>query len=149
MVDWPKKETTWVNQRVLYVSIPFTWNLPSVKLNLQQKSLFWDRAVIGRISHCYLWRQVMKFKDINPGDKVWLEPFFSYYDGGWTAVRSSIVVELTKNGRIYLEGYERTVTAGDCYPTEKESLLAFRDDLSKQLYLISVAIGKIELSENR
>lgn len=29
------------------MSIPFTWNLPSVRSALQQKSFFWDRAIVG------------------------------------------------------------------------------------------------------
>lgn len=46
-MEWPKKHTAWIENRVLCVSIPFTWELPSVKADLQQRSMFWDRAVIG------------------------------------------------------------------------------------------------------
>lgn len=46
-VRWPKKETAWIADRVLYVSIPFTWRLPIVKDHLKSKDLFWDEAVVG------------------------------------------------------------------------------------------------------
>lgn len=45
--DWPKKETVWIQNRTLFVSIPFTWNLPQVRAMLRQRSLFWDNAVVG------------------------------------------------------------------------------------------------------
>lgn len=44
---WPKREFAWIEGRTLYVSIPFTWNLPRVRGNLMQKSIFWDRAIVG------------------------------------------------------------------------------------------------------
>ena len=47
MIAWPKKETTWISDRTLHVSIPFTWNLPTVKNKLKQTSFFFDRVVIG------------------------------------------------------------------------------------------------------
>lgn len=46
-MDWPKKEITWIQDRTLYVSIPFTWRLPRVKSILQQRSFFWDNAIVG------------------------------------------------------------------------------------------------------
>ena len=47
MNHWPKKETVWTEGRTIYVSIPFTWDLPDVKSMLQQRSFWWDRAVVG------------------------------------------------------------------------------------------------------
>jgi hypothetical protein len=37
----------WIWDRRLFVSIPFTWNLPEVKQFLMQKSAAWDDAVVG------------------------------------------------------------------------------------------------------
>lgn len=45
--QWPKKQTTWIQDRVFYVSIPFTWNLPTVRTLLLQRSIFWDSAIVG------------------------------------------------------------------------------------------------------
>lgn len=47
MIAWPKKETTWISDRTLHVSIPFTWNLPTIKNKLKQTSFFFDRAIVG------------------------------------------------------------------------------------------------------
>jgi len=47
LIAWPKKETTWISDRTLHVSIPFTWNLPTVKNKLKQTSFFFDRVVVG------------------------------------------------------------------------------------------------------
>ncbi len=46
-MDWPKKPTQWIQDRTLYVSIPFTWNLLEVKEMLRQRSFFWDKAILG------------------------------------------------------------------------------------------------------
>lgn len=46
-MDWPKAPTTWLEGRTLRVSIPFTWNLSSVKSGLRQTSFFWDVAEVG------------------------------------------------------------------------------------------------------
>lgn len=46
-VTWPKKPTAWIQDRVLYVSVPFTWDTPNVRETLEQRSILWDRAVIG------------------------------------------------------------------------------------------------------
>ena len=46
-MEWPKKPTSWIRERVAYISVPFTWNLPLLKAELQQGSLFYDRAVVG------------------------------------------------------------------------------------------------------
>ncbi|MBE3120315.1 MAG: hypothetical protein IMZ50_16380 [Candidatus Atribacteria bacterium] len=47
MADWPKGPYRWQVDDVLYVSIPFTWNLPTVRAELQQGSWLWNRAVVG------------------------------------------------------------------------------------------------------
>lgn len=47
MGDWPKGPTKWIANEVLYVSIPFTWNLPEIKSELIQGSFFWQRAIVG------------------------------------------------------------------------------------------------------
>ena len=45
--DWPKKEFSWIENKVKYISIPFTWDLQSVKNDLIQRSFLWDRAIVG------------------------------------------------------------------------------------------------------
>lgn len=47
--DWPRGPTWWIFQKTLYYSIPFTWNLPEVKLTLMQQPLFhiYNRVVVG------------------------------------------------------------------------------------------------------
>ena len=45
--QWPCASTYWIENRVLYVSIPFTWELPIVKNQIQQQSCFWDSVVVG------------------------------------------------------------------------------------------------------
>ena len=44
---WPKTRTAWIENRVLHVSIPFTWDLPKVRAELKQRSMLWDTAVVG------------------------------------------------------------------------------------------------------
>jgi len=44
---WPKKPTWWTEEGTVYVSVPFTWNLPSVAAQLRQRSFLYDRAVVG------------------------------------------------------------------------------------------------------
>lgn len=44
---WPKCPTQWLEDRTLYISIPFTWNLQTVKNQVLQQSFFWDRVVVG------------------------------------------------------------------------------------------------------
>jgi hypothetical protein len=46
-IEWPKKETTWIIDKTLFISIPFTWRLPVVRKFLLQKQLFSDKVVIG------------------------------------------------------------------------------------------------------
>lgn len=44
---WPKKCFSWVDNRTLYISIPFTWELPKAMLQVQQRSFLWDQVVVG------------------------------------------------------------------------------------------------------
>lgn len=44
---WPKKSVSWIEDRTLHVSIPFTWELPKVRGEIQQKSFLWDDVVVG------------------------------------------------------------------------------------------------------
>lgn len=44
---WPKGPTQWIVNRTLYISIPFTWDLPLIKRRICQRSFFWDRVVVG------------------------------------------------------------------------------------------------------
>lgn len=46
-MDWPKGPTYWIDNRILYASIPFTWNLISVKGELSQRNFDWDTAIVG------------------------------------------------------------------------------------------------------
>ena len=46
-IAWPKAPTSWIEQRIFYISIPFTWHLPQVKAHLMQQSFLWDSAVVG------------------------------------------------------------------------------------------------------
>lgn len=43
---WPKEPIYWIEESVLFVSIPFTWNLPNVKFRIKQKSLIPIKKVI-------------------------------------------------------------------------------------------------------
>jgi hypothetical protein len=45
--DWPKKPTQWIENRTLFISIPFTWNLPGVKREIMQRSFEWDTVTVG------------------------------------------------------------------------------------------------------
>lgn len=45
--DWPKKTVYWIEDRTLYASIPFTWELDEVASRIQQTSFEWDQVVIG------------------------------------------------------------------------------------------------------
>jgi hypothetical protein len=46
-MDWPGKYTTWTRERTLYISAPFTWELPTIRNEIMQRSLFWEDVVIG------------------------------------------------------------------------------------------------------
>jgi hypothetical protein len=45
--NWPKKPFSWSIGGILYVSVPFTWNLPELREALRQRSFLWDKCVIG------------------------------------------------------------------------------------------------------
>jgi len=46
-IEWPKGPTQWIEDRTLFVSVPFTWNLPAIKDELSAGSLLWDAAKVG------------------------------------------------------------------------------------------------------
>lgn len=46
-IDWPKGPTRWIEDRVLYVSVPFTWDLPKVVEEVKNPGLYWDSVVVG------------------------------------------------------------------------------------------------------
>lgn len=45
--DWPRGPSTWLDGRTLCVSIPFTWNLPEVRHDIEQGGLLWDNVLVG------------------------------------------------------------------------------------------------------
>jgi len=45
--QWPKGPTEWIEGRTLYISVPFTWNLPAVRTRLCQREFRWDWARVG------------------------------------------------------------------------------------------------------
>lgn len=45
--DWPRGPFTWSEGRQLFVSVPFTWNLPAVRQELEHGSLVFDHARVG------------------------------------------------------------------------------------------------------
>lgn len=46
---WPKKPVYWIENRTLFVSIPFTWELPGVYKKLKRRglSVSYDNAIVG------------------------------------------------------------------------------------------------------
>lgn len=42
-----KRPLIWQKNRTLYISITFTWDLPKIKAKLEQRSLFWEKVVVG------------------------------------------------------------------------------------------------------
>jgi len=46
MADWPKKPYYWAEADTGFASIPFTWNLPEVRSEIEQ-SLFWHKWIVG------------------------------------------------------------------------------------------------------
>lgn len=46
-MNWPTGPYHWIENQILYVSIPFTWNLPTMKTRLQQSSLFYKQVIVG------------------------------------------------------------------------------------------------------
>ena len=47
MIGWPKDITIWQEGRTGYMSIPFTWLLPSAKARIRQSDFFIDRWIVG------------------------------------------------------------------------------------------------------
>jgi len=47
MSDWPKGPTAWIEDRRLFISVPFTWNLYDVCTEVSQRSFLWDYATVG------------------------------------------------------------------------------------------------------
>ena len=47
MTTWPKQPVRWTEGRTLFVSVPFTWNLPGLRAIVAARSLWWDRAIVG------------------------------------------------------------------------------------------------------
>lgn len=45
--DWPRGPFSWSEGRHLFVSVPFTWNLPDLRRELEHGSLFWDGVTVG------------------------------------------------------------------------------------------------------
>ena len=57
--DWPKKTVYWIEDRTLYASVPFTWELNAVRQKLIQTSIEWDTAIVGGpgiylINECFI-----------------------------------------------------------------------------------------------
>jgi hypothetical protein len=50
----PKKPVKWIEDRILYISIPFTWNLPSIKSEIDQKNFLYDKIIIGGPAICLI-----------------------------------------------------------------------------------------------
>lgn len=46
-IDWPKRPTRWIEDRTLFVSVPFTWNLPPLRAELLQMDMHYERVVVG------------------------------------------------------------------------------------------------------
>lgn len=44
---WPKGPVSWVDDEKLLITIPFTWNLSKVKSDICQRSIFWDKVIVG------------------------------------------------------------------------------------------------------
>jgi hypothetical protein len=45
--DWSKGPTQWIENRTLFVSVPFTWNLPQLKIELQARDFQYDKVRVG------------------------------------------------------------------------------------------------------
>lgn len=46
-IEWPKKYISWIDKKILYISAPFTWELPKIRRLLIQKSFNWEKAIVG------------------------------------------------------------------------------------------------------
>ncbi|MCP4706983.1 MAG: hypothetical protein GY869_00020, partial [Planctomycetes bacterium] len=47
MNAWHKEPLTWIHDRTFYISIPFTWNLPRIRMLVKQRSFYWESVVVG------------------------------------------------------------------------------------------------------
>ena len=45
--NWPKGPTRWYVNSTMYVSVPFTWNLPDLRYEFHQADFTYDRIVVG------------------------------------------------------------------------------------------------------
>jgi len=46
-IEWSRGPTKWIENQILHISIPFTWNLPEVRAEVQQKSFLWKQVKVG------------------------------------------------------------------------------------------------------
>jgi hypothetical protein len=46
-MKFPRKPVEIIRDRVLHVSVPFTWQLPAVRRRLVQRGFEWDTAIVG------------------------------------------------------------------------------------------------------
>lgn len=46
-MKFPGKPTEWIDNRTLYISIPFTWDLPTVKRRISQRGFDFDLVMVG------------------------------------------------------------------------------------------------------
>jgi len=44
---WPRGVTSWVKDRTLKISVPFTWALPDAAQLARQRSTLWDQVLVG------------------------------------------------------------------------------------------------------
>jgi hypothetical protein len=47
LISWPRREYAWIEERTLFVSVPFTWNLPRVREMCEAPSIHWDQIIVG------------------------------------------------------------------------------------------------------
>lgn len=45
--DWSRGPTRWIEDRTLFVSVPFTWNLPQLRAELQARDFQYDAVRVG------------------------------------------------------------------------------------------------------
>lgn len=67
---WPKRPTIWVVDRVLHVSIQFTWDLPIVQLMLRQRAFDWERAIVGGPAVKLMPDYFSGMRDVGLGDDI-------------------------------------------------------------------------------
>ncbi len=46
-IRWPRGITSWIVDRTLYISIPFTWKLPHVHAQVENVDFGYDKVVVG------------------------------------------------------------------------------------------------------